>query len=307
MIELWRGNANAWECDELGHMNVRHYIAKADEALANLGDAAGLGAVRRENATATLIPDAIHIRFLAEARPGVPLTILGGFTEIRESDADVLMIMMHAAAETPAATYRMRIRHADPRHTHSFPWPRRFHRHADLLGVETPDFARPRGIREDRPLAQPSLEKADALKLETIGRGRFQPGDMDVFGRMSIDGLIGRISDSVIHFRGAFPEEWDAHRDGGELATASALLETRILPRRWPRAGDGYVIRSGLVEASDKIRRLVHWVLDPNTGKPWWTCEGVAAPMDLKARKLAPATPEILAGLQARCLSGLGV
>ena len=38
MQVLWRGNANTWECDELGHLNVRFYMAKAQEALAGLAD-----------------------------------------------------------------------------------------------------------------------------------------------------------------------------------------------------------------------------------------------------------------------------
>ena len=36
MQVLWRGNANTWECDELGHLNVRFYMAKAQEALGGL-------------------------------------------------------------------------------------------------------------------------------------------------------------------------------------------------------------------------------------------------------------------------------
>ena len=33
---LWQGTANAWECDEMGHMNVRFYAAKVEEALDGL-------------------------------------------------------------------------------------------------------------------------------------------------------------------------------------------------------------------------------------------------------------------------------
>ena len=36
METLWRGVANAWECDELGHLNVRFYLAKAAEAVGGL-------------------------------------------------------------------------------------------------------------------------------------------------------------------------------------------------------------------------------------------------------------------------------
>ena len=123
--------------------------------------------------------------------------------------------------------------------------------------------------------------------------GRFNTADMDVFGRMRPELLLGRVSDSVVNFQGCFPEEWDYHQGKGKGRSGSALLECRILPRRWPRAGDGYVIRSGLRAAGPKVRNLVHWVLDPTTGEPWWTMEGVAAPMDLDARKLIDPTTEI--------------
>ena len=47
MRELWRGNANAWECDEMGHLNVKSYLAKAMQAVARLIEDAGLGPDRR--------------------------------------------------------------------------------------------------------------------------------------------------------------------------------------------------------------------------------------------------------------------
>jgi len=28
-IEVWRGGVNSWELDEMGHMNVRYYGARA--------------------------------------------------------------------------------------------------------------------------------------------------------------------------------------------------------------------------------------------------------------------------------------
>ena len=37
MIELYRGSINTWECDEMGHMNVRFYVARMMEGLASKG------------------------------------------------------------------------------------------------------------------------------------------------------------------------------------------------------------------------------------------------------------------------------
>ena len=51
MIELYRGSINTWECDEMGHMNVRFYVAKAMEGLAEVAHVVGLGhAFRAERA-----------------------------------------------------------------------------------------------------------------------------------------------------------------------------------------------------------------------------------------------------------------
>ena len=36
MIPLWSGIANTWDCDEMGHMNVRVYVEKAMEGLGSL-------------------------------------------------------------------------------------------------------------------------------------------------------------------------------------------------------------------------------------------------------------------------------
>ena len=149
MIELWRGNANAWECDELGHMNVRFYLAKAMEAVANLSDRVGLIGAFREDATATLIPDGLHIRFLAEARPGAPLVILGGFTALRDRHADLLLVMKHAGLDKVAATFRLTIAHASPRIMRTFDWPARFHVLAKTLSISPLDIAQPRGLDED--------------------------------------------------------------------------------------------------------------------------------------------------------------
>ena len=29
-IELWRGCANAWECDHIGHLNTRYYMVRVE-------------------------------------------------------------------------------------------------------------------------------------------------------------------------------------------------------------------------------------------------------------------------------------
>jgi acyl-CoA thioester hydrolase len=70
MIEVYRGSINTWECDEMGHMNVRFYVAKMMEGLAEVGQVVGLGHAFRERAISTLAPRDQHIRFMREAKAG---------------------------------------------------------------------------------------------------------------------------------------------------------------------------------------------------------------------------------------------
>jgi acyl-CoA thioester hydrolase len=310
MIDLWRGNANAWECDELGHMNVKFYLAKAMQAVANLAEISGLRGIARADAQATLVPTTIHIRFLAEARPGAPLMIKGGFYDVREMQTGIILIMNHAGSGQIAATIRLDVMHTLPGITSPQPWPTHFSDYADELQISVPTPALPRGLSEDYDEVDISLGRADLLGLECIGMGRFTPNEMDVFGVLNPESLLGRVSDSVVNFVGAFPEEWAFHKrdqttDHQTTKIGSALLECRIIPHRWPRTGDGYVIRSGVKSFQSKIRNIVHWVLDPATGEPWWTMEGVAAPMDLDARKLVQPDEQTTALLTAALKSGI--
>jgi acyl-CoA thioester hydrolase len=213
--------------------------------------------------------------------------------------------MRHAGSGVPAASFRLVLGHASPKNGQDFAWPRRFPERAGRITVDCPDFAAPRGLSLDTPAADASLQRADSVGLQAIGRGRFGADEMDGFGWLRLEFLLGRISDSVTNFAGAFPEEWDMHARGGGGNVGSALLECRIRPRRWPRTGDGFVVRSGLKSAGPKVRNLVHWVLEPSTGRPWWTMEGVAAPMDLDARRILDVPEAAVEAIRRACVSGL--
>ncbi|MDP1964510.1 MAG: thioesterase family protein, partial [Reyranella sp.] len=69
-IEIWRGGVNTWECDEMGHMNVRFYVTRAMEGLVGLAAALGLPHAFTQEAGSTLIVGEQHIRFLREAHAG---------------------------------------------------------------------------------------------------------------------------------------------------------------------------------------------------------------------------------------------
>ena len=123
-VEIWSGGVNTWECDEMGHMNVRFWVAKAQEGLAGLAAQLGMPRAFAADGEATVIVREQHIRFLREAKAGAALYMTGGVIEIGESDARLLLVIRHPTGE-PAATFQLLVEHCTTGDMRPFPWPAR--------------------------------------------------------------------------------------------------------------------------------------------------------------------------------------
>jgi acyl-CoA thioester hydrolase len=304
-IEIWSGGVNTWECDEMGHMNVRFWAAKANEALAGLAAHLGMPRAFAADAGATLIVREQHIRFLREAKAGGALTATGGVVEMGEAEARLLVVMRHPSGE-PAATFQMVVAHVTTADLRPFPWPDRIRAKAHATTVEVPAFAAARSI-DLSPVAAPtaSLARAQALGLKRIGLGSIQPQELDAFGRMRGEIYLGRVSDGVGRLfgdtrPGPAPVEGEAPRRIG-----GAVLEYRVLHLDWPRAGDHVELLSGFADCTARTRRVFHWMVDPVSGKAWGSAEAVVISFDLDARKAVDITPEAQADFMAQAIPGL--
>lgn len=142
-----------------------------------------------------------------------------------------------------------------------------------------------------------------------IGRGVVLPQHIDLTGHMQAEFFIGRVSDSVGHLLRPWRETLAAQaRERGESARmGGAVLEYRLAYRRWPRAGDRFVIRSARGFQKEKTHSFVHWLIDPESGAAWCTSEAVAIALNLDTRKIMPATPEMRASLARVAPAGLTV
>jgi acyl-CoA thioester hydrolase len=300
-LETWRGCANAWECDEMGHMNVRHYVAKCSEGLARIAAALSMPGAFGPKAASTLRPRSQHIRFLAEARAGAPLSMHGGVAAIGESDAQLYQELRHSDGR-PAATFLTRVAHVDSRTGKPFPWPQRTHVQARAIACTVPAHGAPRSIDVDRPPPQASMARADALGAPTIGLGLVTPDMADAFGRMRAEHFVGKISDGAPNLFARWRKE-SGDAQGKQLG--GAVLEYHLHYRRWPQVGDLIQVRSGVIELAEKTQRVIHWLLDPVEGEAWATGEVIAVTFDLDARKAVAPPPEQRAFLMAQAIPGL--
>ncbi len=303
-LEVWRGGVNTWECDEMGHMNVRFYVARAMEGLVGLASGIGLNGAFGERANATLLIKDHHIRFLREARGRAPLHMVAGVLAVDECEARFLQLLIHSTTGELAAAFQTLVVHATALDGRPFPWTASTRRRAEALMLTVPEPAKPRSLDLAPGAGTAGLVDAEALGMIRIGSGAVGAADCDVFGRMRPEVFIGRVSDGI-------PALGAALRAGaGEpqrTGTGGAVLEYRVAYQAWPRAGDRFEIRSGLAGVNEKTQRFVHWMLNPETGRPWGTAEAVAISLDLEARKVISNSPEDQARLQARVIPGLSL
>ena len=168
--EIWRGGVNTWDCDEMGHMNVRHYVVRAMEGLAGMAAELGLPHAFTPYANATLLVKEHHIRFLREAHAGATLHMLGGIIEMGESEAKILQLLVHSGTGELAATFQTTVVHATPREGEAFPWPQvaRDRAAGAARWADGPDRAAVALGRERRAARAPAAQQQQAAGREAV-------------------------------------------------------------------------------------------------------------------------------------------
>jgi len=288
--EIWRGGVNTWDCDEMGHMNVRFYVTRAMEGLAGLAAMLGLPRAFAPGAGATLLTRDMHIRFLRECRAGDPLYMLGGVVDIGEHEARLLQLLIHARSGEIAASFQIVVAHVTAGEARPFDWPNRTRELAAKLKVEVPKEAQARSLDLGPVNSKASLQRAEKLKLPRISLGALGLGDIDIFGRMRVEQFIGRVSDGIPTLVGGVRDTVAANAETRPRRFGGAVLEYRLVHFDWPGAGDRVEIRSGLAGVDGRTQRVVHWMLDPETGEALGSSVAMAITFDLDARKIVPVS-----------------
>ncbi|HEY0940139.1 MAG TPA: thioesterase family protein [Steroidobacter sp.] len=305
-IEVWRGCANAWECDHIGHLNTRHYVARVEQALAGLARHLGLGNVNDSAGTHQLLVKGQHMRFLREARAGAALHATAQVLDWRHDEADVLFLLHHSNLGQMAATFRLTIAYVERSSGRPEPWPERATLAAGALLCEAPKEAKPRSISLDNVDVSASLERARQLGMRMTGIGTVMPDACDAHGNWRLSAFMGRVADSIPHLRnGEWRDVLARTMPGGPLRVGSALIEFQTVHLRWPKVGDGCEVRSALAGCTDRVTHSSHWLLDPESGAPWAVVRTVGIALDLDARRSISLTAEAQAAYRAASVADL--
>ena len=122
--EVWRGGVNAWECDDMGHMNTRFYVQRAGEGMQMLFARLGLSGLFDAQAKTAVLVEEMHVRFHREVMMSTPLRMTGAVTDIGDTGIALVLSLYDLADDACTATFRVRLRHVEAREiTSHTPWP----------------------------------------------------------------------------------------------------------------------------------------------------------------------------------------
>ena len=303
-LKTWAGECSAWECDGLGHLNMRHYMTKVQQARQMFFIRAGLHEAFKSDAFSTVRVMDFHIKYLGEARPDNPLYIETGLLELGEETVRLCHMMFHGDGRI-AATIVENIEHISLRTKNAFAWPKRFAAAVEPYKVEQPQPSKPRNLSYDTQPWKPRVEDIKKLTAKHIGSGVFQPFEMGVEGSVTPQALMGRTTETIAHMMDGYPEFLDPDYHNGDRS--GALLEAQIFIHRRAEAGDAYHFYSGLMEGNAYTRKLIHHIFDVVTGECIFSMIGDGCLFDLKMRKLIKASDAQVATLQKNTVKGLRV
>ena len=131
-ILTWAGECSAWECDELGHLNMRHYVKKFGQARRGFIISLGLSHAFLPDTDSSVRVKDFHIRYHGEARPGQALKIETALIELLESTAKLCHIMYHFDGRIAASVIET-VEHIYLHGHRVFRWPARLSKFFDIM------------------------------------------------------------------------------------------------------------------------------------------------------------------------------
>lgn len=292
---LWLASVNPWDCDEMGHLNVRHYVRAAQQGVAALARDLGLDSIMALDAEATLEIEQLHIRFLREAQVGTPLALSGRVLWLSGCRAEFELVLRHGVTADILAGFKVIVCHATAKTLKPFGFRKALQASYANVRLEGSPEARARSLPllttpevEQLALAVHGLGPA----LRTTAAGSVEPSQVNAQSRFRPDSLMGLISDGAAHFYGRATQAARlAHPD---RQWGRVMMECRMHFLKPLSLGGGYVLKTGLAGQTGRIECRLDGLFDAQSQALLAIAACVGGAFDLQTRRLAPY-PEVVA------------
>ncbi|MFC3231146.1 acyl-CoA thioesterase [Marinibaculum pumilum] len=271
------GNVYPWHCDQWGHLNVQNYALWFAEAAAHALHRCGLGPSRLAEMSATPFPRRQRVWYRKEFRLG-EVAVTDAATTARTGGPTVLARMREAISGAPATDCVMEMALHDAGTLALRDWPE------DLSGLAAAD-----SLGDAADLLAPWPVELPAGRLPGMReslRGVVNTWDCDQHGTATTKRYFNAFSDAGLALMTGLQLDPKVLLEAG---LSSAALEYRVIYDRRMRAGDAFVMFTGMTAAEGrKTWRFVHVMEDAATGAPIARTDVVGVFIDAKARRAVP-------------------
>ncbi len=278
LTETYRSLVAPWECDVMGHLTIAYYFDRfADAALTLI-----------EGLTPALPPGAawrssrLLVRYQKELHAGDGIAIRSGVIA-EETGAIVVGHELLATAEGDVATL---VEHRlAPRELR---YGGREEMRQGLAASVVPWIS---------PGFDPIAERARPQRMIASGSDRVKAWEVDERGDLSLSGYVHRFARACFHVCSAFgmtPAYMRQHRRG--FSTFETRLDLLAPP---PGAGEGLVLRSGLIAAGNSSLRMMHELRRGHDGELLACFHQAGVHFDMETRRSAPLPPALHEKAQA--------
>lgn len=295
MIDTYKGYVSLQECDEMGHMNIQHYIAKGSDSSFNLRVALGHGALTQAETGLGYVALEHHIRFHRELRASDLVVIRAGVVEVRDKTLRIYQEMREALDGTLAATFVVDTGCLDLATRRLAPWPEHVRAAAQNLQTELPAEALPRSIPREAVERDVSLARADELGMVETNRSVVNTWECDTNNHMNARFFMARFSDAQGHM---WAHAGLGRHEQAARGLATATVEIRLVYFRELRAGETLFVRTGILPGEGRTIRYRHWLFSGDTGEPACAAEGAGLLFDKASRKAVPLPETVRARLE---------
>jgi acyl-CoA thioesterase FadM len=272
LVETYRCVVAAWECDVMGHLTIAYYFDRfADAAFAlieRLDTSVPPGAAWRSSD--------LLVRYRQELRAGDGLFIRSGVIGI----AGEAIRIGHELVDAGSGEIATVVEHSlAPR---ELPYGGSAeHRRAladAVVAWESPGFD---------AIAAPDHDE----RMIDTGRDRVKAWEVDERGGLSLAGYVHRFAYACLHVCSAFGMNPAYMR---QQKRGFSTFETRLhLMAPPPGAGDGLLVKSGLLGVGNSSIRLLHELRHAKSGERLALFHQAGVHFDMAARRAAPMPPEL--------------
>jgi len=298
MIRSYGGFVNTWDVDEMGHMNVSHYVDRFTHANAHMAEALGHGLTAARETGLRLAAKTDQIMFARELRNASSVEIHSAVHKISNEAITLYHRMSDAmtGALSASCVTELGLREMDSGAHHSLP--ASIQDRAAKLVSRIDEKELPRAQPFFAFDGTPSQEAADRMGMFETSRSMIEPMECDWTGALRPRFIMGRYSDGASNMWRGLELLGDIEGSG----IGSAVVQIHIVYHAPARAGESAVVRSGAWHVGSKSLNFINWQLNAITGEPIATANTVAVMFDTKARKALAVTDEMRARVAPKLL-----